>query len=120
MVWGSKGNMSLSRNIRLSVLRGVFAVPLLQKVKAHQTQKLVECMRELCRIVEVGGCILAPICGSRTTLIATKQLGYDNSVGIESCEDINVTAKNRVDAVNMQTLLANSASFVGGFGEVIV
>ena len=106
MVWCSKGDMALSRNISPSVLKSIFRVPLLQAGKVHQTQKPVQLMRELCRVVEIGGTILDPFCGSGSTLVAAKQLGY-NSVGIESCKAIAETAQNRVDAVNAQTLLTH-------------
>jgi len=106
VIWGSKGDLPFDRKISPSTLKGIFRVATLQKDKVHQTQKPVELMRELCRVVEIGGTILDPFCGSGSTLVAAKQLGY-NCVGIESCKAIAKTAQTRIDAVNAQTLLTH-------------
>jgi len=87
MVWGSNGHMSLTRNA--PVLPGVFRQPMppFQK-RIHQTEKPLEVMRELVKIVEPGndspsgGIILDPFSGAGTTIHAAMLEGYP-AVGVE-------------------------------------
>ena len=75
IVWGSRGNMSLERNA--PVLPGVIScpVPLFSK-RVHQTQKPVELLRQLCRIVEPREAILDPFARSGSLNEAAKLEGY--------------------------------------------
>jgi len=81
VVWGSNGHMSLDR--KAPVLPGVFrqSMPALAK-RIHQTEKPLEVMREMVKIVEPGGIILDPFAGAGTTILAAKQEGY-SALGIE-------------------------------------
>ena len=66
--------------------------------RSHQTEKPLEVMREMMKIVEPGGIILDPFAGSGTTVLAAKQEGYP-AVGIElSKHYANVAAKRVEDA----------------------
>ena len=50
--------------------------------RVHVTQKPLALMRELLRVVSVGGCVLDPFMGSGTTGVAALQTGR-RFVGIE-------------------------------------
>ena len=103
ILWGSKGSMSLKRNV--PVLRGCYRYSTLNKDKLHQTQKPLELMRDLVKIVEPGEVIVDPFCGSGTTLMASLQEGY-SAVGIEVTPEYATIAQNQIDtALNSQTLL---------------
>lgn len=97
VVWGSNGHMPQDRNA--PVLPGVFRQPMPAMVRrSHQTEKPLEVMREMVKIVEPGGIILDPFAGSGTTILAAKQEGYP-AVGIElSRHYANVAAKRIEDA----------------------
>jgi site-specific DNA-methyltransferase (adenine-specific) len=62
VLWGSKGAMSLQRNV--PVLKGCYRYPTLNKGKLHQTQKPLDLMRDIVKICEPGETILDPFCGS--------------------------------------------------------
>ena len=96
IVWGSKGDMSLRRNA--PTLPGVFTYPVVQSVKRqHQTEKPLNLMRELVKIVEPGNRILDPFAGSGTTMLAALIEGY-NCVGIELSEHyVEMTRKREED-----------------------
>ena len=81
VVWGSNGHMPLDRNA--PVLPGVFrqAMPV-HKKRIHQTEKPLEVMREMVKIVEPGGIILDPFAGAGTTILAAKEEGY-SALGFE-------------------------------------
>ena len=81
VVWGSNGHMPLDRNA--PVLPGVFrqSMPAYAK-RRHQTEKPLEVMREMVKIVEPGGIILDPFAGAGTTVLAAKLEGYP-ALGIE-------------------------------------
>ncbi len=81
VVWGSNGHMSSDR--KAPVLPGVFrqSMPAFSK-RSHQTEKPLELMREMVKIVEPGGIILDPFAGSGTTIEAARLEGYP-AVGIE-------------------------------------
>jgi site-specific DNA-methyltransferase (adenine-specific) len=97
VLWGSKGAMSLSRNV--PVLRGCYRYPTLNRGKLHQTQKPLVLMRDIVKIVEPGETILDPFAGSGTTLVAAKLEGY-GAVGIEVTKEYAAVAQRQVDAVN--------------------
>ena len=105
VLWGSKGAMSLKRNV--PVLKGCYRYPTLNQNKLHQTQKPLALMRDLVKIVEPGETILDPFCGSGTTLIAAKHEGYD-AVGIEVTKEYASIAQKQIDALNSQTPLPST------------
>jgi len=100
IIWGSKGAMSLKRNV--PVLKGCYRYPTLNKDKLHQTQKPLALMRDIVKIVEPGGTILDPFAGSGTTLVAAKLEGY-NAVGIEVTREYAVVAQKQIDTINNPT-----------------
>jgi site-specific DNA-methyltransferase (adenine-specific) len=94
IVWGSNGHMPIDRNT--PVLPGVFrqSMPAATK-RIHQTEKPLEVMREIVKIVEPGGIILDPFAGAGTTVLAAKQEGYP-AVGIELSDYYMAAAQKRV------------------------
>ncbi len=81
VAWGSNGAMPMTRDV--PVLPGIYRYPSpTGDARLHQTQKPVELMRALIRIVEPGETILEPFAGSGSTLEAAELEGY-NAVGIE-------------------------------------
>jgi len=94
VVWGSKGNLPVDRAV--PILPGVFdiAAPAYSK-RQHQTEKPLELMRTLVKIVCPGEIILDPFCGSGTTVLAAKLEGYP-AVGIEIMKHYAETAKAKV------------------------
>ena len=94
VVWGSNGHMPADRNA--PVLPGVYrqSMPSFAK-RSHQTEKPLEVMREMLRIVEPGGIILDPFAGSGTTVLAAKMEGY-SAVGIELSRHYANTAAKRI------------------------
>jgi len=95
IVWGSNGPMPADRDA--PVLTGVFrqAMPAAPK-RIHQTEKPLEVMRELIRIVEPGGIICDPFAGAGTTVLAAKLEGYA-AVGIELSDYYAAAAAKRVE-----------------------
>jgi site-specific DNA-methyltransferase (adenine-specific) len=63
--------------------------------RRHQTEKPLEVMREMVKIVEPGGIILDPFAGAGTTVEAARLEGY-SAVGIELSAHYAKTAKARV------------------------
>ena len=96
VVWGSNGHMPVDRNA--PVLPGVFrqSMPALAK-RIHQTEKPLEVMRDMVKIVEPGGIVLDPFAGAGTTVLAAKLEGYP-AVGIELSPHYAAAAQKRVDA----------------------
>lgn len=94
IVWGTKGNTAPGRkNIYLP---GIFSHSYVNNPdRLHQTQKSLELMREIVKIVESGGTILDPFAGSGTTCLAAKLEGYDY-VGVEISEHYAKVAENRL------------------------
>jgi len=104
IVWGSNGHMPLDR--AAPVLPGVFrqSMPALVK-RHHQTEKPLEVMRELARIIEPGEIILDPFAGAGTTVLAAKLEGYP-AVGIELSKHYANTARKRVDTEEQNNAVA--------------
>ena len=98
VVWGSNGHMPVDRNA--PVLPGVFrqSMPALAK-RIHQTEKPLEVMRDMVKIVEPGGIILDPFAGAGTTVLAAKLEGYP-AVGIELSPHYAAAAQGRIAAVD--------------------
>lgn len=101
VVWGSNGHMPSDRNA--PVLPGVYrqSMPSISK-RSHQTEKPLEVMREMCKIVEPGGIILDPFAGSGTTVLAARQEGY-HSVGIELSKHYAHTAAKRIEDAELES-----------------
>ena len=95
IVWGSNGHMPADRNA--PVLPGVFrqSMPAFAK-RIHQTEKPLEVMRDIIRIVEPGEIILDPFAGAGTTILAAKKEGYP-AVGIELSKHYANAALKRVE-----------------------
>jgi len=99
VVWGSNGHMPLDRNA--PVLPGVFRQSMPAHAKRrHQTEKPLEVMREMVKIVEPSGIILDPFAGAGTTVLAAKLEGYP-ALGIElSRHYAKVSAERIAEAVD--------------------
>ena len=95
VVWGSNGHMPSDR--KSPVLPGVFrqSMPALTK-RIHQTEKPLEVMRDIVKIVEPGGIILDPFAGAGTTVLAAKLEGHP-AVGIELSPHYAAAAQKRVE-----------------------
>ena len=94
VVWGSNGPMPSDR--KAPVLPGVFRQSMPSIVKRrHQTEKPLEVMRDMVKIVEPGEIILDPFAGAGTTIHAAKLEGYP-AVGIELSKHYAKTARERV------------------------
>jgi site-specific DNA-methyltransferase (adenine-specific) len=96
IVWGSNGHMPVDR--AAPVLPGVFrqAMPPFQK-RIHQTEKPLEVMRDIVKIVEPGGIILDPFAGAGTTVLAAALEGH-SAVGIELSGHYATAAAKRIEA----------------------
>lgn len=107
IVWGSNGHMPAGRNA--PVLPGVYrqSMPAISK-RSHQTEKPLEVMRDMLRIVEPGGIILDPFAGAGTTVLAAKQEGY-SAVGIELSKHYANTAAKRVEAADEEDAAKTAA-----------
>jgi site-specific DNA-methyltransferase (adenine-specific) len=95
IIWGSKGTLPLERNV--DVLPGCYRYTTMTMDKQHQTEKPLELMRKIVRIVEKGGKILDPFCGSGSTVLAAKLEGY-SAIGVEVTSEYAAVAYQRVTA----------------------
>ena len=93
VVWGSKGDMPMKRNVK--VLPGAYTVPVRQDDKFHLTGKPTELMEHLVKITEPNGVILDPFLGSGTTGVAAIRQGY-KFVGIEQSKEYFSIAEQRL------------------------
>lgn len=93
VVWGSKGDMPMARDV--GVLRGVYKEVVKQKDKFHITGKPTDLMRDLIKICAPGGLILDPFAGSGSTLLAAQLEGYD-WLGCELSEEYKTIALERL------------------------
>lgn len=96
VVWGSKGDMPLTR--RAPILPGVLREKVRKVDKHHMTGKPTALMRQLVRICETGGRILDPFAGSGTTLVAASLEGY-NWTGIEMTQHYADVSRGRLAAL---------------------
>jgi site-specific DNA-methyltransferase (adenine-specific) len=96
IVWGSNGNMPVGRDA--PVLPGVFrqSMPAAPR-RIHQTEKPLEVMRNIVKIVEPGNIILDPFAGAGTTVLAAMLEGYP-AVGIELSDYYANAAAKRIGA----------------------
>lgn len=92
VVWGSNGHMPITRNAPITP--GIYRYAMPAK-RQHQTQKPLELMRDLLKIVEPGGHVLEPFAGSGTTLEAAELEGY-RATGIELSKPYFEIARQRV------------------------
>ena len=107
IVWGSNGPMPIDR--KAPVLHGVFrqSMPAFLK-RIHQTEKPLEVMRDIVKIVEhgsdsqSGGIILDPFAGAGTTVLAAALEGYP-AVGIELSAHYAKAAAKRVESALKNT-----------------
>jgi len=104
IVWGSNGHMPNDR--KAPVLPGVFrqSMPAFNK-RRHQTEKPLEVMREMVKIVEPGGIILDPFAGAGTTVLAAKLEGYP-AVGIELSRHYAGTSRKRIEETDAAIIAA--------------
>ena len=101
IVWGSNGHMPMDRNA--PIIPGVFcqSMPAFGR-RIHQTEKPLEVMRNIVKIVEPGadsvsgGIILDPFAGAGTTIHAAMLEGYP-AVGIELCRHYAEAATQRIE-----------------------
>jgi len=93
IVWGSKGDMPLTRNA--PIIPGAIREPVRQADKHHLTGKPTTLMRQLVKICEPGGIILDPFAGSGTTLLAAKLEGY-RYLGCEITDHYANVARQRL------------------------
>ena len=94
ILWSSKGKLPVDRPV--PVLPGVFrCMNVSGPERIHQTQKPLELMRDLIKIVVPGGRILDPFAGSGSTLEAARLDGY-SAVGIERSPMIAKAARERL------------------------
>jgi site-specific DNA-methyltransferase (adenine-specific) len=101
IVWGSNGNMPVDRDA--PVLPGVFrqSMPAAPR-RIHQTEKPLEVMRDIVKIVEPGNIILDPFAGAGTTVLAAMLEGYP-AVGIELSDYYANAAAKRIEAAGADT-----------------
>lgn len=94
VVWGSAGPMEVDFSGAMPTHRGFFqASP--PRDREHQTQKPVDVMRELVKIVQPGGVILDPFMGSGTTGVAAMIEGR-KFVGVEMVDEFAKVSERRI------------------------
>ena len=83
----------------------------------HPTQKPIQVMRWLCRLITPpGGTVLDPFMGSGTTLLACQEGGYCG-IGIEADEGFFAVAQTRLRASIRQGVLFQSLAQANGTGK---
>jgi len=94
VVWGSNGAMPVEFDGSMPTLSGFYqgSPP---RNREHQTQKPVDIMRELVKIVPEGGTVLDPFMGSGTTGVAAMLEGR-RFVGVEMVEHYQQIAERRI------------------------
>lgn len=93
IVWGSNGDMPISRPV--PCLPGVFQYGNPQR-RIHLTEKPLQLMRDVVKIVEPGGHLLDPFAGSGSTILAALLEGY-SATGIEVSDAYASLAKERIE-----------------------
>lgn len=101
-VWGSRGAMASEGECH----PGHFVVPT-PRDREHPTEKPLEVMRGLVRIVPVGSLVLDPFCGSGTTLVAALAEGR-SALGFELSAHYVEVARNRCAEAVLRCLWASS------------
>ena len=103
-LWASVGE-SLSTDPK-KFLPGFYATPKTERGSLrswHPMEKPLSVMCSLVKIVNDGGKILDPFCGSGTTVLAAALEGYEG-IGIEVVPDIADTARRRLSQAFENTL----------------
>jgi site-specific DNA-methyltransferase (adenine-specific) len=94
VVWGSKGAMPTERGV--PVLPGIWThAPVSTDEREHLTEKPVELMREVVRLVVPGGRVLDPFLGSGSTGVAALAEGM-TFTGVELSKDYDSIARRRI------------------------
>jgi site-specific DNA-methyltransferase (adenine-specific) len=75
---------------------GLYRGSVVGSEKEHSTAKPIELMQWLLGVVPAGGTVLDPFCGSGTTLLAAKNLGY-KSIGCEMSAEYCEIATRRLE-----------------------
>jgi site-specific DNA-methyltransferase (adenine-specific) len=101
LVWGSNGPMPTERDV--GCLPGFFDHASPQQ-REHVTQKPVEMMQEIVRIVPAGSVVLDPFMGSGTTGVACALMGRA-FIGIELTPDHFDIACRRIEQAHKQAPL---------------
>jgi len=109
VVWGSAGPMPFERGV--GCLPGFFDYASPQD-REHVTQKPVDLMADMMRIVEPGGVVLDPFMGAGTTGVAAVASGR-SFIGCELMREHFDTACKRLEAAQAQGVLQ-----LGDFGIV--
>lgn len=112
VLWGSKGDMPTTRNVK--VLPGVYRFFVKQDDKFHLTGKPTELMEAIVKIAEPNSIILDPFMGSGTTGVAALKQGH-RFIGVEQSEEyfeiarqrLQETAENLSPLGNIDTELVN-------------
>lgn len=95
VVWGSRGELPIRMGVDPALPGFYQANPPRADAREHITQKPVEVMRELVRIVPEGGTVLDPFMGSGTTGVAAV-LERRRFVGVELTEHYAGVAERRI------------------------
>jgi site-specific DNA-methyltransferase (adenine-specific) len=103
-LWGSKGELPLRRGVKC--LPGFFQQSSPAN-KQHITQKPVEVMEEIMRIVPPGSTVLDPFMGSGTTGVAALRAGH-KFIGIEMSPDYFDIACKRLKALKTSDVQAQT------------
>jgi site-specific DNA-methyltransferase (adenine-specific) len=103
IVWGSKGDMPITRNVK--VIPGAYTFPVKQDDKFHLTGKPTELMESIVKIAEPNSTILDPFMGSGTTGVAAIKQGL-SFIGIEQSKIYFNIAQSRLEKTqeNITTL----------------
>lgn len=96
IVWGSNGPMPFERGV--GCLPGYYRYSNVQsKDRTHQTEKPLQLIEDLLKIVPEGAVVLDPFMGSGTTAVACQNTGR-NFIGFELSKEYHAVALNRVEA----------------------
>ena len=96
IVWGTNGRRPARYAPGASVFKGCHHLPgVPSKNKRHQTEKPVELLKELLKIVPPKGVVLDPFMGSGSAGVACRELGL-NFIGIELNETYFRIAERRI------------------------
>ena len=95
IVWGSNGPMPFDRGV--GCLPGYYRYSNVQsKDRTHQTEKPLQLIEDLLKIVPEGSIVLDPFMGSGTTAVACSRTGR-NYIGFELSKEYHTVALNRVN-----------------------
>lgn len=96
VVWGTAGPRDAERDKAVGCLPGVLRCPT-QRDRAHMTEKPVEMLRQVVRVIEPGGVVLDPFAGSGSTGVAALREGR-RFLGAEVVEHYADVARRRLAA----------------------